>query len=120
MWTLCCHSLWMQLVQGAVDPHGDAKMLQVAVEPDLVDHGSHAGSTELGGSAGHHAAHLLHQDAVLTGGAGQAQVLQDGAHLPQGQAVTGGGGMTKEVWGGLMRLLPVHTLEYKDYKACAM
>lgn len=81
----------MRLIEGAVHSHGDGELVEVAVLPHPVDHGGQAGAAELGGAAGHHAAHLLHQHAVVTGGAGQAQVLQDGADLPHGQAVAGGG-----------------------------
>ena len=81
--------LGVQFVQRAVHANSDAQVLQAAVTAHLVHHGGQAGAAELGSPPGHHAAHLLHQDAVVTRGAGQAQVLQDGAHLPQGQPVTG-------------------------------
>lgn len=60
----------MELVQGSVHSYSDVKRVEVAVLPDLVYHGGERGATKLGGSLGHHAAHFLHQDAVVTRAAG--------------------------------------------------
>lgn len=86
------HLLWVELVQCSVHSDGDAERVEVAVLTDFVDHGGERGAAQLGRSLRHHAAHLLHQDAVVTRAAGQTQVLQDGADLTQGQTVTDGGG----------------------------
>ena len=85
MWFL----LWVELVERSVHPHRDVQVVQAAVLADLVHHGGHAGAADLGGAARHGATHLLHDDTVVTG-AVQTQTLQDGPHLEQGQAVTGG------------------------------
>lgn len=76
----------MQLVERAVHAHGDVQVVQAAVLADLVHHGGHAGAADLGRAAGHRAAHLLHDDAVVTG-AGEAQLLQDRPDLQQRQAI---------------------------------
>lgn len=81
-------SLWMQLVERAVHPHGHVQVVQAAVLADLVHHGGHAGAADLGGAARHGAAHLLHDDGVVAR-AVETQLLQDGPDLEQGQAVTG-------------------------------
>jgi len=78
----------VEFVQRAVHAHGDVQALQATVAPHVVHHGGQAGAAELCGTAGHHAAHLLHQDAVVARGAAQAQVLQDGTQLTLRQPVT--------------------------------
>lgn len=83
------HSLRVQLVERPVHTNSDFEEVQATVLTDLVHHSGHASATELGCTPCHHRAHLLHNDAVVTRGL-QAQVLQDGAHLEQGQAVAGG------------------------------
>lgn len=85
------HSLRMQLVQSPVHAHCYFESLQPTVFSDFVHHGSHACSTELSRPPGHHSAHLLDNDAIITG-ALEPQVVQDGTDLQQGQAVTGGRG----------------------------
>lgn len=82
------HSLRVQLVERPIHANGDFEEVQATVLADLVHHSSHTGTTELCRAPCHHRAHLLHDDAVVTCGL-QAQVLQDGAHLEQGQAVAG-------------------------------
>lgn len=83
------HSLWVQLVQGAVYTHGDPQVFQPLVFPPFLHDSSHASTTELGCTTGHNSTHLLDYDAVLTC-AVQAQLLQDPPHLKEGQAVTAG------------------------------
>lgn len=82
------HSLRVQLVERPIHADGDFEEVQAAVLADLVHHSSHASAAELGRAPRHHRAHLLDNDAVIARGL-QAQVLQDGAHLEQGQAVAG-------------------------------
>lgn len=82
------HSLRVELVERAVHSDSDAELLKASVQSDLVHHGRQTGSTQLRRTLGHHAAHLLHQNTVITRAADQAQVLQDGAHLPQSQTIT--------------------------------
>lgn len=85
-------SLWVEFVKRAVHAHGDVQVVQASVLPDLIHHGRHAGSADLSGAAGHGAAHLLDDDAVVAG-AVEAQLLQDSPDLQQRQtvAVVGGG-----------------------------
>lgn len=90
----------MEFVQRAVHAHGDVQALQATVAPHVVHHGGQAGAAELCGTAGHHAAHLLHQDAVVARGAAQAQVLQDGTHLTLRQPVTAPADQEEEKAGG--------------------
>lgn len=82
----------MGLIKGTIHSHRDGQLVQVAVLPDLVDKSGQPGAAELRCPATHDAAHLLHQDAVVAGGAGEAQVLQDGADLTHGQPVAVGTG----------------------------
>lgn len=82
------NSLWVQLVERPIHADGDLEEVQPAVLPDLVHHGCHAGPAELSSPPGHHRAHLLHDDAVVAR-ALQAEMLEDGADLEQGQAVAG-------------------------------
>lgn len=89
--TLCCAPslrllLWVQLVQRAVHAHGDVQVVHASVLTDLVDHGSHSGSADLSGAAGHRAAHLLDDDTVITG-AVEPQLLQDRPDLQQRQTI---------------------------------
>lgn len=81
------YSLRMELVESPVHTHCHFEVLQSSVFSYLVHHSSHACTTELGRTPGDHSAHLLHDDAVVTG-ALQPQVAQDGPDLQQGQAVT--------------------------------
>lgn len=62
--------LWVELVQGSVHTHGHAEGVEVTVLTDFVDHGGERGTAQLSRSLRHHAAHLLHQDAVVTRAAG--------------------------------------------------
>lgn len=78
----------MEFVERAVHSHCDFQLIEVTVQTYLVHHGGQAGSAQLGGTFGHHAAHLLHQNTVVTRACRQAQMLQDGADLPQRQTVT--------------------------------
>lgn len=82
----------MGLIKGTIHSHRDGQLVQVAVLSDLVDKSGQTGAAELRCTATHDAAHLLHQDAVVTRGAGEAQVLQDGADLTHGQPVAVGTG----------------------------
>lgn len=83
------NSLRVQLVEGPIHTDRDLEEVQPAVLPDLVHHSCHASPAELSCPPGHHRAHLLHDDAVVARGL-QAEVLEDGADLEQGQAVAGG------------------------------
>lgn len=85
----------MCFVKRAIHSHGDGELIQVAILPYLVDDSSQTSAAELGGTAGHHTAHLLHQHAVVARGASEAQVLQDRAHLSHGKTVTVGSQRTK-------------------------
>lgn len=87
----------MEFVKRAVHAHGDVQVVQASVLPDLIHHGRHAGSADLSGAAGHGAAHLLDDDAVVAG-AVEAQLLQDSPDLQQRQtvAVGGGGGQSSD------------------------
>lgn len=78
--------LWVQLVQRAVHAHGDIQVVHASVLTDLVDHGSHSGSADLSGAAGHRATHLLDDDTVITG-AVEPQLLQDRPDLQQRQTI---------------------------------
>lgn len=83
----------MELVERPIHSHRHVQVVQAAVLADLVHHGSHTSAADLGGAARHGAAHLLDDDAVVTG-AVQTQLLQDGPDLQQRQTIavgTGGG-----------------------------
>lgn len=84
-------SLWVEFVKRAVHAHGDVQVVQRSVLSDLVHHGRHPGSADLRGAAGHGAAHLLDDDAVVAG-AVEPQLLQDRPDLQQRQTVAEGEG----------------------------
>lgn len=92
----CGHSLRMELVEGSVHTHCHFQSVQPTVFSYFVHHGGHACTTELGSPPRHDGAHLLDDDAVVTG-ALEPQVVQDGSDLQQGQAVTGVGGRQQVV-----------------------
>jgi len=83
--------LRVQLVERAVHAHRGVQVVQASVLTDLVHHGGHAGSAHLRRAAGHRAAHLLHDDAVVAG-AVEPQLLQDGPDLQQRQTIAVEGG----------------------------
>lgn len=66
--------LWVQLIEGAINAHGDVQVVQSSVLPDLVHNSRHAGSADLRGTAGHCATHLLDNNTVITG-AVESQLL---------------------------------------------
>ena len=72
----------MKLVECAIHAHSHVEVVQPSVLADLVHHGSHARTTQLRGPLGHHPAHGLDEDTVVTG-AVQAQLLEDGPDLEQ-------------------------------------
>ena len=76
------HSLRMKLVECSIHPHSHTEMVQPSVLSDLVHHGGHARTAQLRGPFGHHPAHGLDEDTVVTG-AIQAQLLEDGPDLEQ-------------------------------------
>lgn len=84
----CRFLLWVQLVQGAVDTHGDVQVVQSSILADFVHHSRHPGAAYLSGAPGHRAAHFLDDDAVVTG-AVESQLLQDGPDLQQRQTIAG-------------------------------
>lgn len=79
----------MEFVEGPIHTNGDLKGLQMSVLSDLVHHRGHSCPTQLSGTSSDHGAHLLHNDAVVTG-ALQTKVLEDVTDLKQRQAITGG------------------------------
>lgn len=85
---LCDHSLWVKFVERAVHSNCDAELIEATVQTDFIHHGCQTGSTQLCCSFGHDAANLLHKNTVITCTAGQTQMLQDGADLPQCQTIT--------------------------------
>lgn len=92
-------SLWVEFVKRAVHAHGDVQVVQASVLPDLIHHGRHAGSADLSGAAGHGAAHLLDDDAVVAG-AVEAELLQDSPDLQQRQTVAVVGGVRAQTTAG--------------------
>lgn len=92
----CGHSLRVELVEGSVHTHCHFQSVQPTVFSYFVHHGGHACATELGCPPRHDGAHLLDDDAVVTG-ALEPQVVQDSSDLEQGQAVTGVGGRQQVV-----------------------
>lgn len=72
----------MKLVERSIHSHCHVEMVQPSVLSDLIHHGSHACATQLRGPLGHHPAHGLDEDTVITG-AVQAQLLEDGPDLEQ-------------------------------------
>lgn len=76
----------MELVERAVHAHSNIQVVQPSVLTDLVHHGSHPGSADLGSAVGHGAAHLLDDNTVIAG-AVEPQLLQDRPDLQQRQTI---------------------------------
>lgn len=82
----CQLLLRVELVERAVHAHSNIQAVQPSVLTDLVHHGCHSGSADLGGAVGHGAAHLLDDNTVITG-AVEPQLLQDCPDLQQRQTI---------------------------------
>lgn len=79
----------MEFVEGPIHSDSDLQEVQISVLSYLVHHRGHSCPTQLSGTSSDHGAHLLHNDAVVTG-ALQTKVLEDVTDLKQRQAITGG------------------------------
>lgn len=88
-------SLWVEFVQRAVHAHSDVQVVQPSVLTDFIHHGRHPGTADLGGAAGHGAAHLLDDNTVVAG-AVEPQLLQDSPDLQQRQTVAVGEGQRSD------------------------
>lgn len=60
-------SLWVHLVEGAIDPHGGAEAADPLVVPQLVEDGAQCGGHQVGRAEGHDGADVLDRHTVLVG-----------------------------------------------------